>query len=180
MGTMRERSPGKWELVVSAGINPATGRYHRVVRTVATTSKREAKAALATLEAAVAAGNVSFDDPTLSSLLERWMEHITSLGRADTTLYHYRQYIDREIVPGARLDPAVSTEGARHRSALRKPPQARPGPGDHPPGACDPAGVVEPSRTMGPRPAQRCKAGLGACRSHNENSIRPRWRRYAP
>ena len=99
MGTMRERSPGKWELVVSAGINPATGRYHRVVRTVATKSKREAKAALATLEAAVAAGNVSFDDPTLTSLLDRWMDHITSLGRADTTLYHYRQYIDREIVP---------------------------------------------------------------------------------
>ncbi|MGH9136500.1 MAG: tyrosine-type recombinase/integrase [Acidimicrobiales bacterium] len=99
MGTMRERSPGKWELVVSAGVNPATGRYHRVVRTVATKSKREAKAALATLESAVAAGNVSFDDPTLSSLLDRWMEHITSLGRADTTLYHYRQYIDREIVP---------------------------------------------------------------------------------
>jgi hypothetical protein len=37
IGTMRERSPGKWELVVSAGVNPATGRYHRVVRTVATT-----------------------------------------------------------------------------------------------------------------------------------------------
>jgi hypothetical protein len=37
---MRERSPGKWELVLSAGINPATGRYHRVVRAVATTSKR--------------------------------------------------------------------------------------------------------------------------------------------
>ncbi len=99
MGTMRERSPGKWELVVSAGVNPATGRYHRVVRTVATKSKREAKAALATLEAALAAGNVSFDDPTLAALLDRWMEHITSLGRAETTLYHYRQYIDREIVP---------------------------------------------------------------------------------
>jgi integrase len=99
MGTMRQRSPGKWELVVSAGINPATGRYHRVVRTVATKSKREAKAALATLEAAVAAGIVSFDDPTLASLLDRWMDHITSLGRADRTLYHYRQYIDREIVP---------------------------------------------------------------------------------
>jgi hypothetical protein len=38
-------------------------------------------------------------NPTLSSLLDRWMEHITSLGRADTTLYHYRRYIDREIVP---------------------------------------------------------------------------------
>ena len=123
MGTMRERSPGKWELVVSAGVNPATGRYHRVVRTVATTSKREAKAALATLEAAVAAGNVSFDDPTLSSLLERWMEHITSLGRADTTLYNYRQYIDREIVPvlgSIRLSRLKALDIDRLYGSLRK------------------------------------------------------------
>jgi hypothetical protein len=40
MGTMRKRSPGKWELVVSAGANPPTGRYHRVVRTVATIEAR--------------------------------------------------------------------------------------------------------------------------------------------
>ena len=86
-------------------------------------SKREAKAALATLEAAVAAGNVSFDDPTLSSLLERWMEHITSLGRADTTLYHYRQYIDREIVPvlgSIRLSRLKALDIDRLYGSLRK------------------------------------------------------------
>ena len=99
MGTMRERTPGTWEFVVSAGLNPATGRYRRVIRSVKSTSKREVKAALAELEAAVAAGKVSDDDPPLTELLERWMEHIAGLGRADTTLYHYRQYIDREIVP---------------------------------------------------------------------------------
>lgn len=99
MGTMRERSPGRWELVVSAGRDAATGKYRRVVRTFASTSRREARAALAKLETEVAAGMVSFDDPTLADLLDRWMEHITSVGRAPTTLYHYRQYIDREIVP---------------------------------------------------------------------------------
>ncbi len=96
---MRERSSGKWELTVSAGRHPATGKYRRVVRTLATTSRREAKAALARLETEVAAGMVSFDDPTLADLLDRWLEHITSVGRAPTTLYHYRQYVDREIVP---------------------------------------------------------------------------------
>ncbi len=55
--------------------------------------------ALAKLETEVAAGQVSFDDPTLTDLLNRWMDHITSVGRAPTTLYHYRQYIAREIVP---------------------------------------------------------------------------------
>ena len=57
MGTMRERTPGTWELVVSAGVDPATGRYRRVIRTIRTirtTSKREAKAA---------AGRISFDAP---------------------------------------------------------------------------------------------------------------------
>lgn len=56
MGTMRERTPGTWELVVSAGLDPTTGRYRREIRRIKTTSKREAKAALAELETAVAAG----------------------------------------------------------------------------------------------------------------------------
>ena len=46
MGTMRERSPGSWELTVSAGVDPSTGRYARVIRTVQASTKREAKAAL--------------------------------------------------------------------------------------------------------------------------------------
>ena len=99
MGTMRERTPGSWELTVSAGLDPATGRYRRVIRQIKASSKRDVKAALAELETAVANGRVSFDDPTVSDLLERWLEHIAGLGRSATTLYHYRQYVDREIGP---------------------------------------------------------------------------------
>jgi integrase len=120
---MRERSAGKWELVVSAGRDPLTGKYRRVVRTFATTSRREAKAALAKLETEVAAGMVSFDDPTLADLLDRWLEHITSVGRAPTTLYHYRQYVDREIVPvlGAiRLSKLTALDIDRLYGQLRK------------------------------------------------------------
>ncbi|MCP3855258.1 MAG: hypothetical protein GY698_11070, partial [Actinomycetia bacterium] len=62
MGTMRQRSPGKWELTVSAGRDASTGKYRRVIRTVQTTSKREAKAALAKLETEVRAGQVGPDD----------------------------------------------------------------------------------------------------------------------
>ncbi len=57
MGTMRQRSPGKWELEVSAGRDACTGKHRRVIRTVQTTSKREAKAALAALETEVRAGS---------------------------------------------------------------------------------------------------------------------------
>ena len=123
MGTMRQRTPGTWELVVSAGLDPATGRYRRVIRTVKATSKREVKAALTDLEAAVAAGKVSFDDMTFADLLERWMEHITGLGRAETTLYHYQQYIDREIAPvlGAiRLSKLKALDIDRLYTKLRK------------------------------------------------------------
>ena len=123
MGTMRERTPGTWELVVSAGLDPATGRYRRVIRQVKTTSKRAAKVALAELETAVANGRVSFDDPTLADLLDRWLEHITGLGRSATTLYHYRQYVDREIVPvlgGIRLSKLSTLEIDALYTKLRK------------------------------------------------------------
>ena len=39
MGTMRERTPGSWELTVSAGLDPATGRYRPVIRKIKTTGK---------------------------------------------------------------------------------------------------------------------------------------------
>ncbi len=91
LGTMRLRSPGSWELIVSAGVDPRTGGYKRVIRTIKTTSKREAKAALAKLETEVAQGLVSAEDITLADLLDRWIEHIDGLGRSPMTLYHYRQ-----------------------------------------------------------------------------------------
>ena len=123
MGTMRERTPGTWELTVSAGLDPGTGRYRRVIRQIKTTSKREAKAALAELETTVANGRVSFDDQTVSELLDRWLEHITGLGRSATTLYHYRQYVDREIVPvlgGIRLSKLSTLEIDALYTKLRK------------------------------------------------------------
>ena len=63
MGTMGERTPGTWELLVSAGLDPATGRYVRVIRRDQNHLEARAKAALAELETAGAAGRVSSDDP---------------------------------------------------------------------------------------------------------------------
>src|SRR5207342_1915868 len=75
MGTMRERSPGSWELTVSAGVDPTTGRYTRVIRTVRGT-KREARAALHQLEAEVSTGQVGSEDPMVAELLGRWLVHL--------------------------------------------------------------------------------------------------------
>jgi len=97
MGRIRERAPGTRELIVSAGRDPSTGSDRRVIRTVKGLTKREAKAVLAELEVSVANGQIGADDPTFAVLLERWMDHLAGLGRADTTLYNYRKYIDREM-----------------------------------------------------------------------------------
>ena len=84
---------------MSAGRDPETGRYRRVIRTVHTKSKREATSALAELETEVRSGRVGPDDATVAELLDRWIEHLEAKGRSPNTIYGYRRYIDREIVP---------------------------------------------------------------------------------
>ena len=123
MGTMRERTPGTWELTVSAGRDHSTGRYRRVIRTIRTTSKRQAKLALSELEAAVASGRVTTEDRSLAELLDSWMEHIAQLGRADTTLHNYRLVIDRDIKPTLgtlRLSKLTALDIDRLYTRLRK------------------------------------------------------------
>ena len=116
-------APGTWELIVSTGRDASTGSYRRVIRTVKGLTKREAKAALAELEVSVAQGRVGADDPTLAVLLERWMEHLTAIGRADTTLYNYRRNINKEIVPALgtiRLSKLTAQDIDRLYVKLRK------------------------------------------------------------
>ena len=53
----------------------------------------------------------------------RRLDHITGLGRADTTLYHYRQYVDREIDPvlgSIRLSKLTALDIDRLYTKLRK------------------------------------------------------------
>ena len=123
MGTMRERSPGSWELTVSAGVVPNTGRYSRVIRTVRTGSKREAKAALRRLEVEVASGLVGLEDPLMAELLDRWLAHLEDLGRSPSTLYGYRKYVYRELVPAigaVRLSKLTAGHLDRLYSSLRR------------------------------------------------------------
>ena len=132
-----------------------------MIRTIKATSKREVKAALAELEAAVAAGKVSLDDMTFAELLERWMEHIAGLGRADTTLYHYRQYIEREIAPvlgPIRLSKLKTLDIDR---LYTKPGKRGVGACNDPPSSCDPARLTEPGGAVGARAAKRRQSRVG-------------------
>ena len=73
--------------------------YGRVIRTIRTTRKREAKAALAQLEVEAKAGLVVAADLVLREFLERWVAHIRGLGRSAATLYNYEGFIERNINP---------------------------------------------------------------------------------
>ena len=120
MGTMRERSPGTWELTVSTGWDPTKGRYGRVIRTVRTSSRREVKAALARLEVEAAGGHVGTADPTVAQLLDRWMERLARLGRSDSTLYNSASTSIASCSPpsatsGCRSSPPATSTGCTPR-----------------------------------------------------------------
>ena len=107
---------------MSAGVDPTTGRYAWVIRTVRGT-KRDACSALRQLEVEVANGQVGLEDPTVAALLERWLTHINDLGRSPATLYNYRRYVDREFVPvigSLRLSKLTAGHLDRLYSALRR------------------------------------------------------------
>ena len=35
----------------------------------------------------------------MAELLDRWLAHLEDLGRSSSTLYGYRKYVDRELIP---------------------------------------------------------------------------------
>ena len=97
-GSICETAPNRWQVRVSAGRDPGTGRYRYVHRTV-TGSKRTAQKAADQLAAEVHRGLRPAERGTVADLLEKWMLHLETLGRAATTMIRYRSAIDKRIVP---------------------------------------------------------------------------------
>lgn len=112
-GTMRERSPGRWELRAFAGRDPVTGKPRQITRTWAAprrepeAGKRQAAKELAKLVAEVERGEHGGTGSTFGMLLDEWLAHGERMGRSPKTLHEYRRKIDKQIRPalGAkRLD----------------------------------------------------------------------------
>jgi len=112
-GSLRERSPGRWELRVFTGRDPVTGKPVQITRTYSAdrkepgAGKRAAEKKLAALVAAVERGEYGGTKATFGSLLDEWTAHSERMGRSPKTLYEYRRKIDKSIRPdlGAmRLD----------------------------------------------------------------------------
>jgi integrase len=97
-GSIREVGPNRWQVRVSSGRDPGTGRYRYVHRTV-TGSKRVAQKAADQLAAEVHRGLQPAKRGTVADLLEKWMLHLETQGRAATTMIRYRSAIDKRIVP---------------------------------------------------------------------------------
>src|SRR5581483_12134718 len=99
-GHLRKR--GKtWQVIVSSGHDPVTGRRRQISRTVPGT-KRDAEAVLAQLLVDVGRGRHLGADVTMEELLDRWI----AMAEADlspTTVQVTRWYADCYIRP--RLGP---------------------------------------------------------------------------
>jgi integrase len=104
-GSLRERRPGTWELVVSLGRDPLDGRYRQLSRTFDGT-KREAQRALAELVTEVSAGRESGANATVGDLLTQWLD-LAAAQLSPTTLRTYQQIVR------TRLGPAIGSVRVR-------------------------------------------------------------------
>src|SRR6056297_3495962 len=96
-GSLRERRPGNWELIVQLPRDRATGRNKQLSRTHLGT-KREAQRALAALAADVSAGKVSSSATTLDELLARWLDVVDD-QLSPTSVREYRRLVTKRIGP---------------------------------------------------------------------------------
>lgn len=107
-GSKRERKRGVWELRVSLGRDPMTGRLQQVSRTFHG-GKRAADDALRRLVTEVDAGRHGGGQMTVGDVLDRWLEHRRVIGRSPTTVANYESKI--RTIKSTRL-------GAIHLGAL--------------------------------------------------------------
>lgn len=95
--TVRERGPGRWQVVVYAGVDPVTGRERRIRRTVRG-GKRDALALERRLKTDLAEGRLGGTDITLADAIAAWLERAAA-DLSPTTVHKYRQYVDVHIIP---------------------------------------------------------------------------------
>jgi len=100
-GNITVKVPGRvYELRISLGRDPATGRYRQKSLTVRGT-RAEAERALRRLVEEVEAGRVAAPDPTrtFGTLLDEWLAFTEALGRSPTTIERYRGVIEHQLKP---------------------------------------------------------------------------------
>ena len=109
-GSLRERRPGVWELIVQLPRDASTPRGKQLSRTVRGT-KREAQRALAALVTEVSTRKISSATMPLAELFDRWLEHVSE-QLSPTTVREYRRLVKQLISPDLGKLPVrrVSTQ----------------------------------------------------------------------
>lgn len=111
-GSIRQRGPKVWQVRVSLGRDPDTGRCRYAQRYV-NSGKRDAQRSSAELVAAIErGGHRQRGRHTVEELLDRWMAHIESQGRPPSTLVRYRSAIDVNIKPRLGSVEIAEVDGA--------------------------------------------------------------------
>ena len=116
-GHISQRSTGSWRLVVSAGVDPSTGKVRQRTKTVRG-SRREAERELTALLREVDQGIVT--DPgraTVDSYLERWLEHVATRVRPRTH-ERYASLTRRHVYDGDRDRPVEGPPPRPHPAFL--------------------------------------------------------------
>ncbi len=96
-GYIRKRGKRSWQVAVSAGFDPRTGKRLQVWKTVVGT-RRDAEAALARLLAEVRSGGPPVDSSvTVKDFLLGWLDRYT--GLAGTTRERYSELLRLHVIP---------------------------------------------------------------------------------
>ncbi|HXZ82766.1 MAG TPA: site-specific integrase, partial [Acidimicrobiales bacterium] len=97
-GSKRQIRPGVWELRVSLGNDPVTGKLRQLSKTFHGGS-RAADAALRDLVDQQAPGRADGVGATVGQLLDRWLEECERLDLSPTTIRTYKAQITQTIRP---------------------------------------------------------------------------------
>jgi hypothetical protein len=101
-GTVRQRSPGKWQLRVFVGVDPITGNPRQLSRTVDARNQTEAQRKLRAWQKELdeAPAEAALDSPaTVRTLIDEWLRHSEARGRAPRTLHDARRSAETVIFP---------------------------------------------------------------------------------
>ena len=126
-GSLQERRPGNWELIVQLPRDAATGKPKQLSRSHIGT-KREAQRAAA-LVAQVAEGKISSSSTTLNELLARWLDQVDN-RLSPTTAREYRRIVNHRLGPDLgrlRLTKVTTQRIDAYYSALTRAHDLSPG-----------------------------------------------------
>lgn len=72
-GNLTQRGPGRWQIQISNGFDPITGKRRKIIRTINARTKRDAEQALTRLLAEVDLGRHIGADLTVAQLMDAWL-----------------------------------------------------------------------------------------------------------